>query len=152
MTTCLNDTTTYYLIYLTLKVCVNFTSHKVWGGKFTPTKLKCLVAPLKGAQLFVIEFLTCFLCDSISFFSVFITFQKIIWAYIFFSYKVWRNLGKKEKGPFLAINHKYEPNCFGFVLQIFMDSCFIFWFLVFVHLSIFDHFMAIFRIFYAKKC
>ena len=46
---------------------MNFTSYKVWGAKFTPTKLKCLVAPPKGEQLFVIEFLWC-----INLFSVWI--------------------------------------------------------------------------------
>ena len=53
------------------------------GGKFTPTKLKCLYAPPKGAQLFVIGFLWCI--NSIimwinNFFLVFIIFLQFIWA------------------------------------------------------------------------
>ena len=53
------------------------------GGKFTPTKLKCLIAPPKMAQLYAIGFLWCI--NSIimwinKFFLVFIIFLQFIWA------------------------------------------------------------------------
>ena len=66
---------------------MNLTSHMVWGGVNLPHKLKCLVAPPKGAQLFAIEFLWCINSFTVwinKVFLVFITFLKIIWVYVFF--------------------------------------------------------------------
>ena len=113
---------------------MNFTSHKVWGGVNLPHKLKCLVAPPKGAQLFAIEFLWCI--DSFTvwinnFFLVFITFLKIIWVYVLF---FGPNFDEKKKKNYL-FGHKIT-NMYQISLLLYcIFSCiyiqfFTFWFLV----------------------
>ena len=102
-----------------------------YGGKFTPTKLKSLVA-----QLFVIEFLWCINLFSVwinQIFSVFINFSKIIWAYIFLLVQNLTKFEKKGKKRIIFGHKITNMNQIAFVLYckfywiyvLFFD----FWFL-----------------------